>query len=344
VTTTAEPEEADPDIPIKAVPVRHPGRWVAAAVLCVLVAMIVHTLLSKIPSQTGSGLQWRFGWDMVRQLVFSAPYVAGAEMTVWLTVVAMSVGIVAMSSPPTMPTDIATMRLSPNPLLSGSAWTFTWFFRGTPVLVQIFFWYNILSVYPALSIGVPFGHEFWQLNPNKVITGFIAAAVLGLGLNEAAYMSEIYRAGILSVDQGQVEAAQSLGMHRALTMRRIVLPQALRVIIPPTGNEVISMLKTTSLVAGVGIAELFYQAQATIAATYESIPPYIAISLWYLAMTTVLSIGQYFLERHYRRGTAGYQPDRLARLWARMVTRRRVEVFSAPGATDGPRPTTVGHH
>ncbi len=337
MSSTGEPSEANPDLPIKAVPVRHPGRWVAAAAMCVVVAMIVHTLLSKIPSETGSGVQWRFGWSMVRQLIFSAPYVAGAEMTIWLTVVAMFIGIAGGLI-------VATMRLSPNPLLSGSAWTFTWFFRGTPVLVQIFFWYNILSVYPTLAIGIPFGHEFWQLNPNKVITGFVAAAVLGLGLNEAAYMSEIFRSGIQSVDGGQVEAAQSLGMHRALTLRRVVLPQAIRVIIPPTGNEVISMLKTTSLVAGVGIAELFYQGQATSAATYETIPPFITISLWYLAMTTVLSIGQYFLERHFRRGTTGNREDRLSRLWARMVTKRRVDVFDAPRGLDAPQPSTVPHH
>jgi polar amino acid transport system permease protein len=337
VSTSGEPAEANPDSPIKAVRVRHPGRWVAAVALCVAVAMMIHTLVSKIPSQTGSGLQWRFLWGEVGQLIFSAPYISGAEMTLWLTVVAMSVGIVGGLL-------VAMMRLSPNPLLKGTAWTYTWFFRGTPVIVQIFFWYNILSVYPSLSIGVPFGPAFWQLNPNKVITGFIAAAVLGLGLNEAAYMSEIYRGGILSVDGGQIEAAQSLGMRRQLTMRRIVLPQALRVIIPPTGNEVISMLKTTSLVAFVGIAELLYQAQATIADTYQTIPPYITISLWYLAMTTVLSIGQYFLERHYRRGTTGDQPDGLARLWARMVTKRRVEVFPVHGGLEAYQPTTTGHH
>jgi polar amino acid transport system permease protein len=336
VSTTDRPAEPDLDRPIKAVPVRHPGRWVAALALCVIVAMLVNTLVSKIPSETGPGVQWRFGWDEVGRLLFSAPYVSGAEMTIWLTFVAMSVGIAGGLL-------VAVMRLSPNPLLKGSAWTFTWFFRGTPVVIQIFFWYNIVSVYPQLAIGIPFGHEFWQLNPNNVITPFIAAAVLGLGINEAAYMSEIYRAGILSVHAGQVEAAQSLGMRRALLMRRVVLPQALRVIIPPTGNEVISMLKTTSLVAFVGIAELLYQAQATIAATYQVIPPYIAVSLWYLAMTTVLSIGQYFLERHYRRGTTGDRPDGLARLWARMVTKRRVEVFSTQGDLDALTPT-IGRH
>jgi polar amino acid transport system permease protein len=313
----------DPGSPIKAVPVRHPGRWVAAVVLLVLVAMVVHTLLSKIPSATGKGEQWRFGWDLVGQLIFSAPYVQGAELTLWLTFVAMSVGIVGGLI-------VSTLRLSPNPLLAGTAWTYTWFFRGTPVIVQIFFWYNILSIYPALTIGVPFGPAFWNLNPNAIITGFVAAAILGLGLNEAAYMSEIIRGGILSVDRGQLEAAQSLGMGRMLTLRLVTLPQAMRVIIPPTGNEVISMLKYTSLAAFVGLGELDYQAQQTQAATFRPIPPFIAISLWYLAMTTVLSIGQYFLERHYRVGITANQPNRFFHFWARKVTEGRPDKFRQP--------------
>lgn len=249
-----------------------------------------------------------------------------AVETLWITLLAMAVGIAGGLL-------IATLRVSPNPLLSGSAWIYTWFFRGTPVIVQIFFWYNILTVYPTLTVGVPFGPALWHLDPNAVITGFIAAAVLGLGLNEAAYMSEIYRAGILSIDAGQHEAAQSLGMGRLLTLRRVVLPQAMRVIIPPTGNEVISMLKASSLAAFVSIPELFFQAQATGAITGQLIPPFITISIWYLAMTSVLSVAQYFLERHYRRGIAG-RAERPGRLWANMVTKRRVEVFRPTGDVD----------
>ncbi|HEV3212208.1 MAG TPA: amino acid ABC transporter permease [Acidimicrobiales bacterium] len=331
--------EAEPrDAPIKAVPVRHPGRWVAAVVLVVLVAMLVHTLLSKIPSPTGRGQVWRFGWDQVGQLLFSAPYLQGVVETLWITLLAMVVGITGGLL-------VATLRVSPNPLLSGTAWTYTWFFRGTPVIVQIFFWYNILTVYPSLSLGVPFGPAFWHLDPNKVITGFIAAAVLGLGLNEAAYMAEIFRAGILSIDAGQQEAAQSLGMGRILTLRKVVFPQAMRVIIPPTSNEVISMLKTSSLAAFVGIPELFFQAQATGANTAQLVPPFITISLWYLAMTSVLSVAQYFLERHYRRGTAAERPDRFVQLWARMVTKRRVAVFAPGGAGESvPVPAPQGGH
>jgi polar amino acid transport system permease protein len=291
-------EHAEDPTPLKVVPVRHPGRWVAAAVLLVLLAMVVHTLFSKIPSQTGSGTQWRFGWNVVGSLIFSPDYVQGAELTLWLTFVAMAIGIVGGLV-------VATMRLSPNPLLKGTAWTFTWFFRGTPVIVQIFFWYNITSIYPTLSLGVPFGPAFLHLDPNATITPFIAAACLGLGVNESAYMSEIVRAGMLSVDAGQAEAAASIGMGRLLTLRRVLLPQAMRVIIPPTGNEVISMLKLTSLAGFVSIGELFFQAQATASTTYVEIPPLIAISLWYLFFTTVLSIIQYFVERHYGRGFGG---------------------------------------
>jgi polar amino acid transport system permease protein len=272
--------------------------------MLVLLAMVANTIVSKIPKQNGApGTQWRYGWDLVRQLVFSAPYANAAVLTMWLTLVAMLVGI-------GLGLVIAVFRLSPNPLLSGTAWTYTWFFRGTPVIVQIFFWYNIASIYPTLGVGVPFGAVYWHLT---LISGFVAAAMLGLGLNEAAYMSEIFRAGMLSVDLGQVEAAQSLGMPRTLTQRLIVLPQAMRVIIPPTGNEVISMLKTSSLAGLVGLPELFYEYQGTAANTFQNIPPLIAISLWYLLITTVLSIGQYFVERHYRRGVAGVSQKRFGR-------------------------------
>jgi polar amino acid transport system permease protein len=291
---------------------------VAGVVLVVLVAMVANTIVSKIPAQNGGpGTQWRYGWDLVGQLILSAPYANAAVLTMWLTFVAMLVGIGGGLV-------VAMFRLSPNPLLSGTAWFYTWFFRGTPVLVQIFFWYNIASIYPTLGVGVPFGQVLLHLNPITLISGFVAAAILGLGFNEAAYMSEIFRAGILSVDAGQVEAAQSLGLTRLLTQRLIVLPQAMRVIVPPTSNEVISMLKTSSLAGLVGLPELFYQYEGTSANTFQNIPPLVAISLWYLLMTTVLSIGQYFIERHYRRGVAGMKPDRFATIWSRAIRPRRL--------------------
>ena len=223
--TTEAPEWTGRPEEIKAVPVRHPGRWVAAAVVLVLIAMFVHSLVTNP----------RFEWGVIGSYFLSRRVLDGLEITILLTVVCMAIGIV-------LGVILAVMRLSANPLLSGASWVYIWFFRGTPVLVQLLFWYNMGALYPQVSLGVPFGPSFVHGNANSLVTA-LTAAILGLGLNEGAYMAEIVRAGILSVEHGQVEAAQALGMTRALTMRRIILPQAMRVIIPPTGNETISMLR-----------------------------------------------------------------------------------------------------
>jgi polar amino acid transport system permease protein len=215
--------------------------------------------------------------------------------------VAMAIGIV-------LGTLLAVMRLSPNPLVSGGSYFYIWLFRGTPVLVQLLFWNFIAALYPTIALGVPFGPALVHFDANSVITPFVAA-MLGLGLNQAAYQAEIVRAGILSVDEGQGEAAEALGMTRLQTMRRIVLPQAMRVIIPPTGNETISMLKTTSLVSVIAVKDLLYAGQLIYAVNYLQIPLLITVSIWYLAMTTVLSIGQYFLERRFGRGFRRNEPE-----------------------------------
>jgi polar amino acid transport system permease protein len=266
------------------VPVRHPGRWVAAVVLLVLAAMLGHWLVAT------DGLKW----NVVQHYLFDPTIVQAARRTVVLTALAMVIGV-------TLGVVVAIMRLSANPVVSGAAWVYVWFFRGTPVLVQVLFWYNLPAVLHSLSVGVPFGPSWLHTDPKTIITQF-GAALLGLGLNEGAYMSEIVRAGILSVDEGQTEAAQALGMTRMLTMRRVVLPQAMRVIIPPTGNETISMLKTTSIVTVIGYAELTFTAQIIGSRTFQVIPLFITISLWYLAMTSVLTVGQYYLERYFARG------------------------------------------
>jgi polar amino acid transport system permease protein len=198
------------------------------------------------------------------------------------------------------------MRLSSNPLVSGASWLYIWFFRGTPVLVQLLFWYNVSAVYPRISLGIPFvGVEFVHGSANSVITTFVAA-LLGLGLNEGAYMAEIVRAGIVSVGEGQTDAAQSLGMSRVQIMRRIVLPQAMRVIIPPTGNETISMLKTSALVVTIALTppELLGAAQNIYSFNFKIIQLLTVASVWYVAMTSVLYVGQYYLERYYGRGAA----------------------------------------
>ncbi|HET8673700.1 MAG TPA: amino acid ABC transporter permease, partial [Thermoleophilaceae bacterium] len=256
-------------------------------------------------------------WGVVGDFLFDARIMRGIRVTLELTVVAMAIGIV-------LGVILAVMRLSPNPLVSGASWLYIWFFRGTPVLVQILFWgVGISALYPHISIGIPFGGpEFASGNANKIITLFVAA-ILGLGLNEGAYMAEIVRAGILSVDEGQHESAQSLGMTRLQTMRRIVLPQAMRVIIPPTGNETISMLKTTSLVSVIAYAELLYSVQLIYSVNFKTIPLLLVAALWYLFFTTILSIGQYYLERHYARGSSRELPPTvLQQMRARMIGMR----------------------
>jgi polar amino acid transport system permease protein len=282
---TETADQVRPD-EITAIPVRHPGRWVATAILLFLVVALVNSMAQN----------QRFEWGIIRHWLFSSRILHGAVITIELTVTSMAIGIA-------LGVLLAVMRLSPNPLLSGASWFYIWVFRGTPVLVQILFWYNIAALYPRFSLGIPLGPTFAHFSATSLITPFVAG-MLALGLNEGAYMAEIVRAGIISVPEGQSQAAQSLGMSRLLTMRRIVLPQAMRVIIPPTGNETISMLKTTSLVSVIAVSELTYSAQLIYSVNYRTIQLLIVISIWYLAMTTVLTIGQYYVERHFGRGSS----------------------------------------
>jgi polar amino acid transport system permease protein len=284
-TASVRPDE------IKAIPVRHPGRWVAAAIVLVLAAALAKSIATNP----------RFQWGIVGHYFFSSRVLHGLVVTLELTAISMGIGIA-------LGTLLAVMRLSPNPLVSGASWLYIGLFRGTPVLVQILFWSFISALYPQLSLGIPFGPQFAHFNANSVITPFVAG-MLALGLNEGAYMAEIVRAGIISVEEGQTEAAQALGMTRLQTMRRIVLPQAMRVIIPPTGNETISMLKTTSLVSVIATTELLYSVQLIYAVNYRTIPLLIVASIWYLIVTTVLTIGQYYLERHFGRGSMRELPE-----------------------------------
>ncbi len=274
---------------IRAVPVRHPGRWVAGAVVLLVAVALIHSVASNP----------RFEWGVVGEYLFDKRVLAGLRITLELTAISMAIGIA-------LGVTLAVMRLSPNKLVSGSSWLYIWFFRGTPVLVQLLFWYNIAALYPKIALGIPFGPAFVHANANTLITPF-AAAILGLGLNEAAYMAEIVRAGIISVEEGQSDAARSLGMTRLQTMRRIVLPQAMRVIIPPTGNETISMLKTSSLVSVIAVADLLYAVQLIYSVNFKTIQLLIVASIWYLVCTSVLYVGQFYLERHYGRGSAREQ-------------------------------------
>jgi polar amino acid transport system permease protein len=276
----ARPEE------IRAVPVRRPGRWIASAIVLVIAASIVRSIV----------VNPNFKWHVVGQFLFDSRILNGVVKTLELTAVAMAVGVV-------LGVVLAVMRLSPNPLVSGSSWLYIWFFRGTPLLVQLLFWGFIAALFPKIALGVPFGGpSIIDVNANTLIPPFVAA-ILGLVLNEGAYMAEIVRAGIISVDEGQTMAAQSLGMSRLQTLRLIVIPQAMRVIIPPTGNETISMLKNTSLVIVLGsVFDLLFATQQIYAANFLTIPLLIVASIWYLAMTSVLYVGQYFVERRFGRG------------------------------------------
>jgi polar amino acid transport system permease protein len=271
---------------IEAVPVRHPGRWVAVAVLAVLGAMFVNTVL------TNDG----FRWSIVGRYLFAEPVLNGLRNTLILTALSMIIGIFGGIA-------LAVMRLSPNWVLSSVAAVYVWLFRGTPLIAQLLFWNFLAALYPMLSLGIPFGPGLVYFDTNQLINQF-TACLLGLGLNEAAYMAEIVRGGLVSVDQGQTEAAGALGMSRSQTLRRIVLPQAMRVIIPPTGNETISMLKTTSLVVVIGYFELLTSVQRIYSTNFQTIPLLIVAAAWYLALTSVLSIGQGYIERYYGRGTA----------------------------------------
>jgi polar amino acid transport system permease protein len=282
------------------VPVRHPWRWVASVVILVFVAMLVNTLLFSHVIR-GGVREGRFQWGVVGHYLFVTPVLRGIEVTLELTVIAMIAGVVIGIL-------LAVMRLSPSRLLSGAAWVYIWFFRGTPVLVQLFFWYlGIAYLYQHLTLGVPFGPALVTFNSNTLITTFVAGA-LGLSFNEGAYMAEIVRAGIISVDEGQSEAAASLGMSKRQMLRRIILPQAMRVIIPPTGNETISMLKTTSLVSTIAVVDLFQATQSIASTTYQVVPLLMVASLWYLLFTSIMTIGQYYVERYYARGSARQLP------------------------------------
>ncbi len=292
--TQIAPERPDD---IKAVPVRRPGRWLGAFIVLVIAASIVRAVVTNK----------NFGWSVVGQYLFDHRIISGAIAVLYMTALAMVVGVI-------LGTILAIMRLSPNPVLKTASWLYIWFFRGTPLLVQFVFWFNIKALFPHIDLGVPFGPSFIHADPNSVITVF-GAAFLALSTNEGAYMAEVVRAGIISVPEGQSEAAASLGLNRLQIMRKVVLPQAMRVILPPTGNETISMLKNISIASVIGFAELYYQASDIYAQNYETIPLLIVASIWYLALTSIAYVGQYFLERKVGQGFSRSQQATMKERW-----------------------------
>ena len=274
---------------LDAKPVPRPGRWVSAIIVAILAAMAIHGLITNV----------NFQWGVVFQWLFSASIMQGVAFTIILTVLAMAVGTVLAIT-------MAIMRQSVNPVLRWVAMAYIWFFRGTPIYTQLIFWSLLPTLYPSLSVGVPFLGTLlgWEVSFDTAtyFTPFWMAFV-GLGLNEGAYLAEIMRAGLLSVSKGQWEAATALGMPRATIFRRIILPQAMRVIVPPIGNETISMLKTTSLVAAIPFTlELTFIARQRGQATFAPVPLLIAAAIWYLVITSLLMVIQSMIEKHFGKG------------------------------------------
>ncbi|GAA3211719.1 amino acid ABC transporter permease [Actinocorallia longicatena] len=297
MTLDKSPERARPEA-IQAVPVRHPGRWVAVAIIAILAAQFVHMLV------TNKNFQWSF----IADNAFRPPVIEGVRTTIILTILSMVIGVA-------LGVVIAVMRLSDNPVLRGVGFLYTWFFRAVPRIVLMVLFGNMGVLYAEYGFGLPFTAQLsdlmgvdihgtlFSIDANTIMTGFMAG-LLALALSEAAYMAEIVRAGLLSVDEGQTEAASALGMSKLQILRRIVLPQAMRVIVPPTGNETISMLKDTALVAYVPVTnELFFQLQAVGAREFQLFPMLVAACLWYMVLTTVLMIVQYYIERYYAKGS-----------------------------------------
>lgn len=287
------PNGADRPDPIKAIRLKHPGRIAFAVILIVLLAVFI----------IDASQRQAYGWENFGKYIFDKRISQAAGFTLLLTIYSMVIAII-------LGITLAIMRLSDNPVVKGVAWLYLWIFRGTPVYVQLVFWGLIATIYKTIDIGIPFTQPWFSLETKGFIDVFWLA-VIGLALNEAAYMAEIVRAGILSVDSGQDEAATALGMSWMQTMRRIVIPQAMRIIIPPTGNEIISMLKTTSLVSAVPFSfDLYGRARDISVVIFDPVPLLLVASAWYLLFTTILMTGQYFLEKRFSRGVGQARPDK----------------------------------
>ncbi|MDX0603947.1 ABC transporter permease subunit [Sinorhizobium medicae] len=277
---TSSPTNAKYEIAhLKLVPKRHIGRMVAAGIVLLLLAGLVRAF------SVG-----QIEWSYVRDFLFAPAILAGLYNTLLMTIAAMGVGIV-------LGVVIAIMRISGNPVLSSIAIGYVWVFRGAPALLQLMLWFNLALIFPTL--GIPGLFEFRTVD---VMTPFVAA-VLGLGLSQGAYTSEVVRSGLLSVDSGQYEAARTIGMTQMMMLRRIVLPQAMRVMVPPVGNEVIGMVKLTSLASVIQYSEILHNAQIIYFANTRVLELLLVASFWYLLVVSVLSVGQHYIERYFGRGS-----------------------------------------
>lgn len=301
---TAPPLGDDPAEGLRVVPARHPWRWAATAVVAVLAAMAVNALVTN-PA---------WDWGTVRQFLFAPSILRAVALTLQLTALGILVGFA-------LGTVLALMRMSASPLLRAVSWTYIWIFRSVPLILQLLFWYNLALLYRAISFGIPFGPAFFAA-PTMDLVSPVTAAVLGLALHQAAYAAEVVRSGFLSVDQGQLEAAAALGIPRPRQFRRILLPQAMRAILPTAGNELIGLVKGTSVVYIMALSELFYQVQVIYTRNGRVIPLLLVAAIWYLGLTTVLSIAQFYVERYYARGALRtVAPTPIQRLRSRLARR-----------------------
>jgi polar amino acid transport system permease protein len=254
--------------------------------------MLVVTVFSIQSVVTNKTMQW----DVVRSYFFSSEVLHGLWLSIWVTLVVTAVSLLLGAV-------LAAMRLSQQPVLRAIAWAYVWLFRSIPLLVQLLVWFNIGYLYPKLSFGIPWGPTFVEVQANKVMTALIAA-LLGLILHETAYATEIIRGGLLSVDAGQKEAAHALALSPLFTFTRIVLPQAMRAILPSAGSLLVGTLKATSMLSVIAVADLLYSVQIIYNRTFEIVPLLTVACIWYLVLTSVLSIGQYLIEKRYSRGTS----------------------------------------
>ncbi|MET9950515.1 amino acid ABC transporter permease [Streptomyces sp. NPDC006339] len=296
----------DPVTTLKVVPARHYARWAAAVAVIVLLTQFAHGLATNPV--------WE--WHVFRAYVLSETIVRAVGVTLQLTAYATVLGFL-------LGTVLAFMRLSHSPVLRTVAWGYVWIFRSIPMIVQLVFWFNLSALYEELGVGIPFGPVFWSVDSNALI-GTIGAAIIGLTLHQAAYAAEIVRGGVLAVYHGQLEAAAALGIPRLRQIRRIVLPQAMRAILPTAGNEIVGLLKGTSVVYVMAIGELFYQVQVVYGRNGRVIPLLLVATAWYIALTTLLSVAQSFVERRYARGadrTPPPRPLRRARSLVRTLSR-----------------------
>ena len=301
---------------------RHWFRWSIGIVVLFVVAQFAWSLVANE----------NYEWDVFAHYFLSEPVLQGVGLTLLLTVVSASIGFF-------LGTLLALARLAKSPLLNSAAWLFIWFFRSVPLVVQIIVWYNLGYLYPTLGLGTPFTTDFWIVEfPTVQLISAFAAAILGLSLNQAAYSAEIIRGGLLSVDQGQLEAAAALGIPPRRRLTRIILPQAMRSIVPNATNEVIGLVKGASVVFVIALPEVFYAVQVIYNRNSRVIPLLLVAVVWYTIITTILSIAQYYIERHYARGTVRVLPPtpvQRARHWIAVQWARLGDSGSSPPPLEG---------